>query len=153
MGHYKAAKPQVLSGISKQRQFGRLRSHHSCCMCQGQSVPHGMQCSPNCLPFPLSLCPSAPPFPSEPLPFSPALSLSSAVVPHQCYAALMRSFEASVLHCCRRVCLRVGASEYTCVSVPQSEFACAALAAAKRRISRLERQVLQLSKTVSHQVG
>ncbi|KAL0048489.1 hypothetical protein WJX82_004358 [Trebouxia sp. C0006] len=66
LGHYKAAKPQVLSGISKQRQFGRLRSHHSCCMCQGQSVPH-------------------------------------------------------------------------------------ALAAAKRRISRLERQVLQLSKTVSHQ--
>lgn len=56
------------------------------------------------------------------------------------------------------VCLCVGASEYTCVPVCQCarvlkvSLACAALAAAKQRIKKLERQVLLLSKTVGHQV-
>ena len=42
VGHYKAAKPQVLSRMSKRRQFGRLKPNHTtCCICQEQPVPHG----------------------------------------------------------------------------------------------------------------
>ncbi|KAL0024531.1 hypothetical protein WJX79_002081 [Trebouxia sp. C0005] len=42
VGQYKAARPQVLSSMSKQRQFGRLKPHQTCCICQGQPVPHAL---------------------------------------------------------------------------------------------------------------